>query len=643
MALRDWIPTDATSATPVGWFDVQTASTLTLDANNTVTEFRSRVGGWKVTPPAVANQVPYSAIGYNSLPALLPTTDSHWLSAPAPSTLPTGSAAGVMSGVAAYLAKRGDYTTLYYWGSANGGKARSISAAGEAVSAGYYGNDLQGNVRWTGFDRLFISAISAAGLAEQWVDGGAVQSAQKAVLSTPATSTFWLGRSINGDVWKNPIQEVILWSGTMSASDRQKLEGYFAWRWNLVSQLPADHPYKTTKPQIDDGATPSIISAAASGTLAGLGTAAAASLAIVGAAALTLGVIGGTQTASAPVTAQGQAPLGSITSSSDSTAPLSAASSATLGGVTGAAASFAPVAATASAPLGPFASASAATAPIRGAASQSLGPLTTVSAARADVTATAASTLAPITGAATGHAETPGGATAASTLSPVGSAASGQVIATGSAAGQLGAITAASAGAVAARGAAISQLGTIGGAAAGSTAIGAVAATPLGSIASAGRGVTLIAATTSVALAPIGGTATGTARGETADHIPSPGWARTVQPRSFTSTVTRRNFYLSSTGSSRMISFPPKYADEVRHASVDFTPDLGDGETLVGAPTVTSSGDVVAESARIDGGKVLFTLRGGSADGRAVQRIAITAQTSHDQTLEEVALLTLLS
>jgi hypothetical protein len=34
----------------------------------------------------------------------------------------------------------------------------------------------------------------------------------------------------------------------MNGSDRQKMEGYIAWKWNLVALLPAGHPYKTTRP-----------------------------------------------------------------------------------------------------------------------------------------------------------------------------------------------------------------------------------------------------------------------------------------------------------------------------------------------------------------------------------------------------------
>ncbi|NYD91379.1 hypothetical protein [Sphingomonas melonis] len=250
---RPWLPSDATSATLVGWFDAQDASTLTVESGGGVSAWRSKVGGWGVTQTTAANQPPYST--YNNLPAVFPTTDSQFLSGAAPASLPIGGDAGSMTGVGTVIAYRNTYSTMFYYGSANQNKARSIAATGNAVSSGYYGNDVQGNVTWPGYTRLFISSISATGYAEQWIDGGTVQAAQKNVLSTPTGSTFWICRSINGDPWRNPVQEICLWKGTLSADERALLEGYYAWRWNLVAQLPAGHRWKNAQPTVSGGPT----------------------------------------------------------------------------------------------------------------------------------------------------------------------------------------------------------------------------------------------------------------------------------------------------------------------------------------------------------------------------------------------------
>ncbi len=44
------------------------------------------------------------------------------------------------------------------------------------------------------------------------------------------------------------IAEIVFCSGELSTGDRQKLEGYLAWKWGTVADLPGGHPYKTTPP-----------------------------------------------------------------------------------------------------------------------------------------------------------------------------------------------------------------------------------------------------------------------------------------------------------------------------------------------------------------------------------------------------------
>jgi len=53
----------------------------------------------------------------------------------------------------------------------------------------------------------------------------------------------------NGDAfWKGGIAEIVVTSGTITTGDRQKVEGYLAWKWGLQANLPANHPYKSEQP-----------------------------------------------------------------------------------------------------------------------------------------------------------------------------------------------------------------------------------------------------------------------------------------------------------------------------------------------------------------------------------------------------------
>ena len=45
-----------------------------------------------------------------------------------------------------------------------------------------------------------------------------------------------------------PFTSRIVINGTVTAEERQTIEGYLAWKWEFVGQLPVDHPYKEEPP-----------------------------------------------------------------------------------------------------------------------------------------------------------------------------------------------------------------------------------------------------------------------------------------------------------------------------------------------------------------------------------------------------------
>lgn len=46
------------------------------------------------------------------------------------------------------------------------------------------------------------------------------------------------------------VFEIVLASGIISTTDRQRLEGYLAWKWGTVASLPSNHPFKNQPPTI---------------------------------------------------------------------------------------------------------------------------------------------------------------------------------------------------------------------------------------------------------------------------------------------------------------------------------------------------------------------------------------------------------
>lgn len=75
--------------------------------------------------------------------------------------------------------------------------------------------------------------------------------------SSPATlftgGNLIIGSTTNGgtsqnEFWNGYISEVIIYNRTLTASERQVIEGYLAWKWSLQSQLPVAHPYYSVQP-----------------------------------------------------------------------------------------------------------------------------------------------------------------------------------------------------------------------------------------------------------------------------------------------------------------------------------------------------------------------------------------------------------
>ena len=76
------------------------------------------------------------------------------------------------------------------------------------------------------------------------------------LLSTKTTSTLdadfnIIGRSNNSTRQHNgSIGEIIYFNSLVSTDDRQKIEGYLAWKWGINTNLPSGHPYYDAAPTI---------------------------------------------------------------------------------------------------------------------------------------------------------------------------------------------------------------------------------------------------------------------------------------------------------------------------------------------------------------------------------------------------------
>jgi hypothetical protein len=58
----------------------------------------------------------------------------------------------------------------------------------------------------------------------------------------------WIGRSDSSEVINSYISEIVYFQSVLSTLDRQKMEGYLAWKYGIHPYLPAGHPYLSAAP-----------------------------------------------------------------------------------------------------------------------------------------------------------------------------------------------------------------------------------------------------------------------------------------------------------------------------------------------------------------------------------------------------------
>jgi hypothetical protein len=97
---------------------------------------------------------------------------------------------------------------------------------------------------------MMASGVFDDGSSEIRLDGGT------AVSGTTGTQDLdgglRVGASTTGasQLLNGKIAEIVITDTALSTSDRQKLEGYLAWRWGLEGDLPGGHPYKSAPPTV---------------------------------------------------------------------------------------------------------------------------------------------------------------------------------------------------------------------------------------------------------------------------------------------------------------------------------------------------------------------------------------------------------
>jgi len=94
---------------------------------------------------------------------------------------------------------------------------------------------------------IYGGTVSVSGNTTTFLYFNGTQAATVSVNSSGGTSAYLIGDGIYNGTTGN-IAEVLIYNSVLSTSDRQKVEGYLAWKWGLQTSLPGAHPYYSAAP-----------------------------------------------------------------------------------------------------------------------------------------------------------------------------------------------------------------------------------------------------------------------------------------------------------------------------------------------------------------------------------------------------------
>lgn len=130
----------------------------------------------------------------------------------------------------------------------NGGAATNASLhigyrTNANLTFAFYNNDLEITGLSGNPTRVWSFNMPASANRNTFLYGSLVATLGNSSKLTTMT-TLTLGSIFGGGFYNGRIYEVIGYVGEITASQRQQVEGYLAWKWGLQNSIPTTHPYR---------------------------------------------------------------------------------------------------------------------------------------------------------------------------------------------------------------------------------------------------------------------------------------------------------------------------------------------------------------------------------------------------------------
>ena len=244
---RAWTPAELGASLAI-WLDAEDTSTITLNGAN-VSQWNDKSGnGRSVSQSNAAYQPPYSATAFNGKPCLNITAAFKYLQNIGPGKL----SSATISFAGLYSDTNTNSRPVGYTSEISSVTPReSFTIAGDGALR-FDGGSTATVALPTG--NIIRVATRSPTLVEDFRNGGT------AAISTAAPTEQVKNRINIGNAitdvnlalgtYIGQIAEVVFLSSVIATTDRQRLEGYYAWKWGLTANLPADHPFKNRPPTV---------------------------------------------------------------------------------------------------------------------------------------------------------------------------------------------------------------------------------------------------------------------------------------------------------------------------------------------------------------------------------------------------------
>ena len=252
-----WRPDELGSDLSI-WLDAEDTSTITLNSGN-VSQWDDKSGNGRNVSQAVAAQQPaYDAAnktitfdGSNDY-LFSNTTGASGITSVSMLTVMRMISGGATQDLPMGIGETGTAGTVRCFFRASGGTTVGFAGWSRDVTTSDFSYDIGGDYHIFAGWNTQLATPNNVRLSRD----GATPIAYS-TSSSPLASTFdgfsvgSLRGALVGNYYSNiSVQEIVVLYSAITDADRQKLEGYLAWKWALEANLPSDHPYKSRPPTV---------------------------------------------------------------------------------------------------------------------------------------------------------------------------------------------------------------------------------------------------------------------------------------------------------------------------------------------------------------------------------------------------------